>query len=50
MLQTSVFFTHGFAIRVTWQGNIGRDQFGDAWIRNNGFAMDEHGVYKFPVS
>lgn len=49
-METSVYFTHGFAIRVTWEGDRGRDQFGDIWIRRDGFAMDENGIYKFPVS
>lgn len=45
----SQFFTHGFAIYVTWTGNRGRDQFGNIWEKRDGYAYDENGVYKFAL-
>jgi hypothetical protein len=44
-----MFLTHGFAIHVTWEGNRGRDQFGDFWEKRGGFAYDENNIYKFKL-
>jgi hypothetical protein len=49
---TSQFFSHGFAIYVTWtadNGTRGVDQFGNVWTKRGGYAYDENNIYKFKL-
>ena len=46
----SMFISHGFAIHVSWEGDRGRDQFGNFWFKAGDFAIDENNIYKFKLS
>lgn len=35
-----------FWVHITWEGNRGRDNKGDIWIRKNGWAIHESGIWK----
>jgi hypothetical protein len=50
MENVTTFFTHGFALHITWNGSIGIDQRGGKWFKEDGWAIHEGGVYRFKLT
>lgn len=44
------FHSNGFWFHITWfAGGWGLDQHGSKWMKKNGKAVHEHGVWEFKL-